>query len=101
MGNPLNYRDGMSFAWENGRWLKTVTKNGNTINMQYDINGLRTQKGNTHYYYDTDNNLIAMVKGNDRYYLKKAIQVNGKYQGSVWTLQLLQNLLSLTQEKMF
>ena len=34
-------------------------------NRQYDINGLRTQKGNTYYYYDTDNNLIAMVKGND------------------------------------
>ena len=33
--------------------------------MHYDINGLRTQKGNTHYYYDTANNLIAMVKGND------------------------------------
>ncbi len=32
---------------------------------QYDINGLRTQKGSTTYYYDTDNNLIAMVKGND------------------------------------
>ena len=65
MGNPLNYRDGMSLTWENGRWLKTVTKNGNDINMHYDINGLRTQKGNTYYYYDTDNNLIAMVKGND------------------------------------
>ena len=26
---------------------------------------MRTQKGNTHYYYDTANNLIAMVKGND------------------------------------
>ena len=65
MGNPLNYRDGMSFAWENGRWLKTITKNGNDIEMKYDINGMRTQKGNTYYYYDTDNNLIAMVKGND------------------------------------
>ena len=34
-------------------------------NRHYDINGLRTQKGNTYYYYDTDNNLIAMVKVND------------------------------------
>ena len=23
-GNPLVYRDGMSFSWENGRNLKTV-----------------------------------------------------------------------------
>ena len=61
MGNPLEYRNGLSFTWENGRWLKAVTKNGNNINMQYDINGLRTKKGTTKYYYDTDNNLIAMV----------------------------------------
>ena len=65
MGNPTAYRDGMTLTWENGRWLKTITKNGTNIEMKYDINGLRTQKGNTHYYYDTANNLIAMVKGND------------------------------------
>ena len=25
MGNPLSYRDGMSFAWENGRSLKSIS----------------------------------------------------------------------------
>ena len=33
--------------------------------MSYDCNGLRTQKGNSHYYYDSDNNLIAMVNGSN------------------------------------
>ena len=27
----------------------------------YDINGMRTQKGDVHYYYDSNNNLIALV----------------------------------------
>lgn len=62
-GNPLQYRDGMSFTWVNGRTLDTVTVSGNTIQMQYDYNGMRTQKGGTKYYYDSNNNLIGMVKG--------------------------------------
>lgn len=64
MGNPLQYRDGMEFSWENGRQLKTVTQNNTTLTMRYDSNGLRTQKGNIRYYYNSDNNLIAMVNGN-------------------------------------
>ena len=62
-GNPLQYRDGISFTWVNGRTLDAVTVSGNTIQMQYDYNGMRTQKGDTRYYYDSDNNLIGMVKG--------------------------------------
>lgn len=65
MGNPLQYRDGMSFTWENGRQLHSVTKNNAELVMHYDSNGLRTQKGSVYYYYDSDNNLIAMVKGNN------------------------------------
>ena len=61
MGNPLEYRDGMTFTWENGRWLSKISKGNSNYVMQYDINGLRTKKGTTKYYYDTDNNLIAMV----------------------------------------
>ena len=33
------------------------------LTITYDCNGLRTQKGGTHYYYDSDNNLIAMYDG--------------------------------------
>ena len=64
IGNPLQYRDGLSFKWENGRQLHSVTQNNAELQMKYDSNGLRTQKGNVHYYYDSDNNLIAMVSGN-------------------------------------
>ena len=62
-GNPLQYRDGMSFTWINGRILDTVTVDNDTIEMQYDYNGMRTQKGNTQYYYDSENRLIGMTKG--------------------------------------
>ena len=36
-----------------------------------------------------------------RYYLKKVLQVNDKYQGSIWVLQLLEILFSLAQESLF
>ncbi len=64
IGNPLNYRDGMSFTWRNGRWLSTTTlSDGTKITYRYNANGMRTQKkvGSkvTDYYYDSNNNLIA------------------------------------------
>ena len=64
-GNPLNYRDSMSFTWVNGRILDTVTVSNNTLTMKYDSNGLRTKKGSIKYYYDKGNNLIGMVSGNN------------------------------------
>lgn len=64
MGNPLSYRDGMKMNWQNGRQLASLKTGDNTITYKYDSNGLRTQKNNgsktTAYYYDSDNNLIAM-----------------------------------------
>ena len=66
MGNPLSYRDGMSFTWENGRRLKSISTGNNTVNMKYDSNGMRTQKDDdnytTNYYYDSKNNLIGFDK---------------------------------------
>ena len=64
IGNPLNYRDGMSFTWKNGRWLSTTTlSDGTKVTYRYNANGMRTQKkvGSkvTDYYYDSNNNLIA------------------------------------------
>ncbi len=68
-GNPLSYRNGMTFEWENGRQLKQITTSESTILMNYDSNGMRTKKqvGNTatNYYYDSNNNLVGMTKGND------------------------------------
>ena len=98
-GNPLVYRDGMSFSWENGRNLKTVRmQNDSFINMKYDINGMRTSKssenrdiryfydsksvmtglsyeGNAvYFYYDTDGTPTAMSFDNTMYYYIKNLQ---------------------------
>ena len=60
----MTYRDGMSFAWENGRILKSISTGDNTVTMKYDSNGMRTQKDDkeytTSYYYDSNNNLIGI-----------------------------------------
>lgn len=68
-GNPLTYRDGMSFEWENGRVLKKINTSDKSVQMSYDSSGMRTQKTvdgvKTNYYYDSNKNLIALVKGND------------------------------------
>ena len=44
IGNPLTYRDGMSFTWTDGRKLASITKGEENIAYTYDINGLRTSK---------------------------------------------------------
>ena len=44
IGNPLSYRDGISFTWSNGRQLKSYTKNNSTVNYTYDSNGMRLSK---------------------------------------------------------
>jgi len=44
IGNPLTYRDNMSFTWTDGRKLATVTKGTDSIAYTYDSNGLRTSK---------------------------------------------------------
>lgn len=68
-GNPLTYRDDMTFEWENGRIIKNINTSDKTIQMSYDSNGMRTQKTvdgvKTNYYYDSSNNLFALTQGND------------------------------------
>ena len=68
-GNPLTYRDDMIFEWENGRILKNINTSEKAIQMNYDSNGMRTQKSvdgvKTNYYYDSSNNLFALTQGND------------------------------------
>ncbi len=70
IGNPLNYRNGITFSWKNGRWLASTTLSGNTtVTYQYNANGMRTKKtiGSTatNYYYDSNNNLIGLKSGAD------------------------------------
>ena len=68
-GNPLTYRDDMTFEWENGRIIKNINTSDKAIQMSYDSNGIRTQKSvdgvKTNYYYDSSNNLFALTQGND------------------------------------
>ena len=68
-GNPLTYRDDMTFEWENGRILKNITTSDKAIQMSYDSNGMRTQKSvdgvKTNYYYDSSNILFALTQGSD------------------------------------
>lgn len=51
-------------TWNHGRELKSFTKNNVTTTYNYDSNGMRVRKnssdGNTQYYYDSNNNLIAL-----------------------------------------
>ena len=45
IGNPLTYRNGMAFTWQNGRQLASVSQNGTTVaTYTYDADGLRTSK---------------------------------------------------------
>ena len=66
-GNPLQYR-GMTFTWQRGRQLQSVTKNGVTTTFQYDAQGRRISKttgGTTTEYYYNGSTLTALKKGND------------------------------------
>ena len=90
-GNPLSYRDGMSFEWENGRILKKINTSDSSIQMSYDSNGMRTQKTvdgvKTNYYYDSNKNLIALVKGNDTllfYYDSDGNATSFSYNGTMY-----------------
>jgi len=55
IGNPLTYRDGLSFTWQNGRQLASTTKNGVTTSYTYNGDGTRRSKTvdntTTQYYY--------------------------------------------------
>ena len=44
IGNPLTYRDGMSFTWKNGRQLATFTQGQTSASYNYNESGIRTDK---------------------------------------------------------
>ena len=90
-GNPLTYRDDMTFEWENGRILKKINTSDKSVQMSYDSNGMRTQKSvdgvKTNYYYDSNKNLIALVKGNDTllfYYDSDGNATSFSYNGTMY-----------------
>ena len=45
IGNPLNYRDGITMTWQNGRELATFSQtNGASVSYTYDASGMRAGK---------------------------------------------------------
>jgi RHS repeat-associated protein len=44
IGNPLNYRDGITFTWSNGRQLQSYSKGSTSVTYTYDNSGLRLSK---------------------------------------------------------
>lgn len=67
-GNPLTYRDGMTFTWQGGRELATAVNNGTAISYSYNENSIRTKKTvggvATEYYLDGDT-MVAEKKGSN------------------------------------
>ncbi len=72
VGNPLNYRDGISLTWQNGRELASYSDSSNNITYTYDASGMRTGKSvtassgtTTNYSYVYENGLLQkMTRGN-------------------------------------
>ena len=81
----------MTFEWENGRIPKKINTSDKSVQMSYDSNGMRTQKTvdgvKTNYYYDSNKNLIALVKGNDTllfYYDSDGNATSFSYNGTMY-----------------
>ena len=44
IGNPLTYRDSLSFSWKNGRQLASLQNGISVINYTYNADGVRIGK---------------------------------------------------------
>ena len=68
IGNPLNYKNGFTFTWQNGRRLATAAANGKALSFAYNESGIRTQKtvdGVTTEYYLDGSTVLAQKTGNN------------------------------------
>lgn len=97
IGNPLTYRDGMSFTWKNGRQLATFTQGQTSASYNYNESGIRTDKtvngttttyqldgskivsenrnGNIiQYYYDETNSVIGLRYNGNDYFFRRNLQ---------------------------
>ena len=68
IGNPQNWRDGMSFTWVNGRQLSALQKGDLNVSYSYNSDGLRVSKTvngvKTEYVWD-GSSLIGQKTGNN------------------------------------
>ena len=68
IGNPLSYKNGFTFTWQNGRRLATAAANGKALSFAYNESGIRTQKtvdGVTTEYYLDGSTVLAQKTGNN------------------------------------
>ena len=68
IGNPLNYKNGFTFTWQNGRRLATAAANGKALSFAYNESGIRTQKtvdGVATEYYLDGSTVLAQKTGNN------------------------------------
>ena len=85
IGNPLQYRSGYSFTWQNGRQLATVTNTGINISYTYNVDGIRTSKtvnGVTTNYYVLDGVLYGEQTGNN--YISYLYDEKGNKYGMIY-----------------
>ena len=72
IGNPLTYRNNLSFTWQNGRQLSSIMQSGNLLaSYTYNADGLRTSKtvgGATTEYYWMNGTLYAQKTGEEYIY---------------------------------
>ena len=68
IGNPLTWRGGLSFTWQNGRQLSTAQKSGLSLSYTYNASGIRTEKtvnGVTTEYYLDGSSIVAEKRDTD------------------------------------
>ena len=68
IGNPLTYRDGFTFTWQNGRRLVSLSHGNDSISYTYDPDGIRTSKtvnGVTTKFHVMDGTLLGLTRGSD------------------------------------
>ena len=105
IGNPLSYRDGMSFTWKNGRQLATYTQGQTSASYNYNESGIRTDKtvngitttyqldgskivsenrnGNIiQYYYHETNSVIGLRYNGNEYFFQDKINRNMFHYGN-------------------
>ena len=87
IGNPLTYRDGMQFSWQNGRQLGGMGLSDETsVSYQYNPDGIRIGKTvndtETSYFVDASGTMQAMKQGDEE--LVFMYDATGRREGLIW-----------------
>ncbi len=87
IGNPLTYRDGMQFSWQNGRQLGGMGLSDEaSVSYQYNPDGIRIGKTvndtETSYFVDASGTMQAMKQGDEE--LVFMYDATGRREGFIW-----------------